>query len=73
MQYFQYHTVMAMGDELRRQASVYGITPNQAGERAGPIGWFRHRAGHALIAVGRTMAHGGQASAHLAHEKRPID
>lgn len=73
MQYFQYDTVKAMGDELRRQASVRGITLEEAGERAGPLGWLRHRAGHALIAVGQTVAHGGQASAHIAHDKRPID
>jgi hypothetical protein len=73
MYYFQIETAKALGDELHRQASVHRITPNQAGERAGPIGWFRHRAGHALIAVGQTVAHGGQASAHLAHEQRPID
>ena len=73
MQFFQYDTVKAMGDELRRQASVHRITADEDGKRAGPLGRFRHRTGHALIAMGQAVAHGGQAPAHAVHLQRPID
>ena len=73
MQFFQYDTVKAMGDELRRQASVHRITADEAGERAGPLGRLRHRTGHALIAMGQAVAHGGQTTAHAVHVQRQVD
>ena len=73
MQYIQFNTVKALGDEMRRQASVQRITTDEDGQRAGPLGRFRHRTGHALITVGQVMAHGGHASAHAVHGQRYAD
>lgn len=63
MQYIQFDTVKALGDELRRQAFTHRVTVEEAVVRAGPIGRLRHVTGHVLIATGQAIAHGARQSA----------
>ncbi len=73
MYYTHYTSVKGLVDERLQRASMHRTVADDAEERDGPFGRFRHRAGHALIVAGEIVAHGGHTAAHGVQDKRPSD